>query len=122
MEKLFEAMAKSAAEHGGLDLWFLFFLLAVAGVFYILKKNGVISIGKPVERRRCAEYCDQHLKVQADMKMASDDVARVENGTEKTIAEIKELLKEVFEKVNEMNKTLNDHIGYCRGVQDTKRK
>jgi hypothetical protein len=122
MEKLFEALIQKACDNGGLATWVIIFWLAVAGVIYALKKNGFITIGKPAGRRRCDKYCDDHRLLKAEMTSHKDDISDIEAGATNNFDKLHEMIGKVYGKIDEMNKTLSEHIGYCRGVQDNKVK
>ena len=89
---------------------------------YALKKNGWITIGRAEGRRRCDKYCDVHHVQKAEMANLKIDVGEIENGAKSNFNRLEEMLEKVFDKIDDMNKTLSDHIGYCRGVQQHKER
>lgn len=124
MDGLIEALVRQAEQTGGLTLWLLLFILAVSFSVYILKKHGFITFGKPSGRRRCDKFCEEH----AMMKKALEDETK---STDKDLKDIKEMIDKMGSKIDqgmnelyalmrEQTKALSDHIGYCRGVQQSK--
>lgn len=122
MEKLFESLLQKACENGGVATWFIIFWLAVFIVIYALKKNGFITIGKPEGRRRCDKYCDAHHTQKAHMDNLKNNVDELESGAKNNFLKLEQMIEKVFCEIANMNKTLSDHIGYCRGVQQHKRQ
>ena len=122
MEKLFEIVLQKAIDHGGIDFWFFLFVLVVGMAVYVLKKNGIITFGRPSGRRRCDKYCDDHKLLKAQMDSHEGDLAEIESGATGNFEKLEKLIEGIYHKMDEFNKTLSDHIGYCRGVQTTKTK
>jgi hypothetical protein len=125
MEKLFETIFQKACDNGGIATWFIIFWLAVVLVVYALKKNGLITFGSQPGRRRCDKFCEDHKA----LKQSIDDESK---STDSDLIEIKKMIggmeekmghgfNELYALMREYSRSLNDHMGYCRGVQAGKK-
>lgn len=126
MESLIEAIVRHAEATGGLVLWLLLFLVALAFAIYVLKKNGWITFGKPAGRRQCDRFCEEHklLKKALDDETQSTDadLKEIKSMLDKNGSKIEQGMNELYALIRDLSKTLNDHIGYCRGIQQSKAK
>lgn len=103
----------------------------LGGILLALKKAGLITIGKPTERRDCAKKCGEHEQIVADAKIALTESRLTATGLKDDIKEIKNDLIEIrdtiegregniqaeFRRIREM---LGDLSGYVRGLHDKK--
>ena len=60
------------------------FFSLIAAVFYGLKKNGLVTFGRPKERRQCAKTCAEHSSLvnevdamHTKLDVVSKDVATI---------------------------------------------
>ena len=126
MDGLIEALVRQAEQTGGLMLWLLLFLVALAFTVYVLKKNGWITFGKPSGRRQCDRFCEEHklLKkaLEDETKSTDSDLHEIKAMLDKNGSKIEQGINELYSLIRDLSKTLNDHIGYCRGVQQSKKQ
>jgi hypothetical protein len=80
-----------------------FFTVIGAGV-YALKKNGLITFGKPKERRNCVRLCSEHANL----------VRAVEANT-RTTARAVEKLDQTNENISTVKSQLSQLVGYIKG-------
>ncbi len=126
MDKFLEYLVRSAEQSGGLSLWLLFIMLAAAFVFYILMKRGVLTIGKPVGRRRCDKYCDDHRAMKASIESESattdSDLAEIKTSISELGDRMDVRLEDIYNLMRDYSEKMNKHIGFCEGVQATKKQ
>lgn len=97
-------------------------LSVVGGAVLALKKSGLITFGKPAERRDCARKCADHERVVMEAKMTNEtlkgdisdireDIKRLEEKSD----EREQRMQEEFKKLREL---LGDLSGYVRAMHD----
>lgn len=74
----------------------VFFTLCVAAG-YVLKKSGLLTFGKPVERRDCQRKCQDH-----------DHLIKV-------VEDIRKTQKSSEKRMDRMDRNLSEVIGYIHG-------
>ena len=125
MEKLFETLLQKACDNGGLATWFIIFWLAVCLVVYGLKKNGFITIGRPTGRRRCDKFCEDHKamnqRIDDEVESTDSDMAEIKDMIGSMGKKMDQGFNELYALMRDYSGSLNDHIGYCRGVQASKK-
>jgi len=92
--------------------------IALGSAIVVLVRLGLITFGRPVERRRNCETCREHASVMARLRDERDDIRE-------DVVEIKQSIERLEEdlgrRIDELARLIHDHIGYCRGVQERKR-
>ena len=105
-------------------MWILLFLVAVAFVFYVCIKRGLITLGKPVGRRRCDKFCEDHAvmkkSIDTERETTDSDFAQIKAMIKDMDSRMDKGLNELYALMRDYSKSLSDHIGYCRGVQESK--
>lgn len=80
------------------------FFGAMGVIVYALKKNGVLTIGKPKERRNCVRVCSQH----------SGLVGAIDHNTEITKQTVVKI-DHAVEEIGQVNKNLSEIKGFIKG-------
>jgi len=95
------------------------FGIASVSVVIVLVKMGLITFGRPVERRKACTKCPEHVAVMEKIKDDREDIR-------KDVAEIKQSIEklkvEIGRRIDELARLIHDHIGYCRGIQEQRRR
>jgi len=93
--------------------------IAVGSAIIVLIKMGLLTFGKPIERRRNCDLCAEHVVVMKRLKDERDDLRT-------DISEIKDSIErlehDLTKRMEELARLIHDHIGYCRGIQEQKDK
>jgi len=86
----------------------------VAG--FVLKQKGLITFGKPVERRNCVKRCDEHSEVIKDAALVSQ---RVETLKERQIT-VLEKVTAIEHNVAKIDHCLAELVGYLRAHRNNR--
>jgi chromosome segregation ATPase len=91
---------------GGLSL--------LGGTVLTLKKTGLITFGKPAERRDCARKCAEHEQVVKDAAMATQEARATAGNLKEDIAEIRDDIKNLEKKSDEREQRMQDEFRRLR--------
>jgi hypothetical protein len=98
--------------------WVAVALGFLTGLTWILKQRGLVTFGEPKDRRKNCVNCADHKGLIDKME---DERKRTQDNFERIYTLLKNLDDKMDENFDTLNKTLSDHIGFCRGVQQTKK-
>lgn len=87
---------------------------AVGGAILALKKSGLITFGKPAERRDCAKKCSEHEKIVRDAAMATAEAKTTSENLKGDIAEIKENILRIEEKGDQRETRMEEEFRRLR--------
>lgn len=93
--------------------------IAIGSALVVLMRLGLVTFGRPVERRRSCDTCRDHAAVMGRLREERDDLRS-------DVVEIKQALARLEEdlgrRIDELARMIHDHIGYCRGVQERRQR
>lgn len=104
-------------------------LSVIGGTIIALKKSGLITFGRPQERRDCARKCAEHEDVVRRAAMATQEAKATSENLKEDIADIRDDIKRLESKSDErehrmqeefrrIRELLGDLSGYVRGLHD----
>jgi len=77
-----------------------------------LQRAGLLTFGRPVERRRTCDLCVEHKAMVTDREGIRKDINELKDSIER-------LEHDLTTRLDELSRLLHDHIGYCRGRVET---
>ena len=89
-------------------------LTALGGAVLALKKSGLITFGRPSERRDCAKKCADHEQIVKDAAMATQEARNTSENLKGDIADIKDDIKRMQEKSDEREQRMQDEFRRLR--------
>lgn len=89
-------------------------LTALGGAVLALKKSGLITFGRPSERRDCAKKCADHERVVMEAAMATQEARATADNLKDDIADIKNDIKSLQEKSDEREQRMQDEFRRLR--------
>jgi len=89
-------------------------LSVIGGAILALKKSGLITFGRPAERRDCARKCSEHEQVVKDAAMATLEARAAASNLKEDIVEIRENIKRIDEKSEEREQRMQDEFRRLR--------
>lgn len=89
-------------------------LTALGGAVLAMKKSGLITFGKPAERRDCAKRCSDHERVVKDAAMTTTEAKATTENIKNDIAEIKENIIRIEEKGDQRETRMEEEFRRVR--------
>lgn len=89
-------------------------LSVIGGAVIALKKSGLITFGRPAERRDCARKCAEHESVVKDAAMATLEARTAASNIKEDIADIRDNIKRIEEKSEEREQRMQDEFRRLR--------
>lgn len=87
---------------------------AIGGAILALKKSGLITFGRPTERRDCAKKCSDHERVVRDAAMATAEAKATTENIKGDIADIKENILRIEEKGDQREMRMEEEFRRLR--------
>lgn len=87
---------------------------AIGGAMLALKKSGLITFGRPAERRDCAKKCADHERVVMDAAMTTSEAKATAVNIKIDIADIKQNILRIEEKGDEREQRIQDEFRRLR--------
>lgn len=93
--------------------------IAIGSAVVVLIKMGLLTLGRPVERRRNCDICAEHSIVMRQLRDERDDLRADINEIKESIERLEH---DLTERMEDLARLIHDHIGYCRGIQEQRRE